>query len=279
MPYANELDAALTAARSAGRALRDLYQQFQAIPDAPASISTDADRQSQEIILTYLRERFPNDALCAEEATATLAAAARTGDRLWIVDPIDGTRGFARKNGEFSVMIGFVDHGETAVGVVLEPALQRLTYAVRGGGCWRADGERNLAEGATLDSIPCRVREQATLAQATLTQSRPRNAGAPTPTALAIQPARVVETYSAGIKLAQVARGEVDLYVNSYEAFHDWDICAGHILVTEAGGRVTGIADETLRYGLPGAWQRHGLLASNGRLHAAAVAALRSMTR
>ena len=89
-----------------------------------------------------------------------------------------------------------------------------------------------------------------------------------------LQPAKVIETYSAGVKLALVARGEADVYANTYEAFHDWDICAGHILVTEAGGRVTGTAGQELRYGLPGAWQRHGLLATNGHLHDAALAVI-----
>jgi 3'(2'), 5'-bisphosphate nucleotidase len=82
-----------------------------------------------------------------------------------------------------------------------------------------------------------------------------------------LQPAKVMETYSAGIKLALVARGEADVYVNSYEAFHDWDVCAGHILVEEAGGRVTGLAGQELQYGLPGAAQAKGLLATNGKLH------------
>src|SRR5438093_3668810 len=134
MPYEHELAAALEAARQAGEALRDAYERFKVIPDAPASISTDADRQSQEIILAHLRKQFPGDAFCAEEETATLAAAAHTGPRQWVVDPIDGTRGFARKNGEFSVMVGFVEGGRIGVGVVLEPASRRLTYAVRGGG-------------------------------------------------------------------------------------------------------------------------------------------------
>ena len=79
--------------------------------------------------------------------------------------------------------------------------------------------------------------------------------------------------------MARVARAEADLYVNNYEAFHDWDICAGNILVEEAGGTVTGLAGQELRYGLPGAWQRDGLLASNGRLHSAAVKALREFEK
>src|SRR5438309_2023338 len=102
--YDLELATALQAARQATLHLMQEYERFQAIPDAPAEITTDADRQSQEIILQTIRAAFPQDALCAEETTATLQqdragarATAHTGKRLWIVDPIDGTRGFARK--------------------------------------------------------------------------------------------------------------------------------------------------------------------------------------
>jgi 3'-phosphoadenosine 5'-phosphosulfate (PAPS) 3'-phosphatase len=90
-----------------------------------------------------------------------------------------------------------------------------------------------------------------------------------------LRTARVVETYSAGVKLARVARGEADLYVNTYPSFHDWDICAGHILVEEAGGKVTGLAGEEIQYGLPGAGQSRGLLATNGVLHEAALERLK----
>ena len=68
-----------------------------------------------------------------------------------------------------------------------------------------------------------------------------------------------------------VARGEVELYVNNYTAMHDWDVCAGDILVTEAGGKVTGLLGQQLHYGSEGAWQRFGLLATNSLLHEAAV--------
>jgi 3'(2'), 5'-bisphosphate nucleotidase len=270
MRYQPELDAALEAAREAGRIILDLYADFEAIPDASASISTEADGRSQEAILGRLVCRFPADACCAEEKTPTLAAFATAGPRLWIVDPIDGTRGFAKKNGEFSVMIALVEEGRVALGVVLEPVRQRLTYAVRGGGCWVQ------AEGG--GPAPCRVSATEALAAATLTQSRSRHPGVPSRAARALGPARVVETYSAGIKLALVARGEADLYVNVYPSFHDWDICAGHILVEEAGGTVTGLGGEAIRYGTPGAWQRQGLLATNGLLHAAALVGMGKST-
>src|SRR5207302_1908452 len=125
-------------------ALLEAYARFEVIPNAPASISTDADRQSQEIILSHLHQVFPADALCAEEATFTLTQTAQVGSRLWIVDPIDGTRGFARKIGEFSVLIAFVQDGEIAVGVVQEPAKVRRPWAARSERCWRREGSRAL---------------------------------------------------------------------------------------------------------------------------------------
>jgi 3'(2'), 5'-bisphosphate nucleotidase len=265
--HERELEVALQAAALAGRHLVGEYARFQAIANAPAEITTDADRQSQEIILRCIQASFPHDALCAEEQTAGLAGKPATGGRLWIVDPIDGTRGFARKNGEFSVMVAFVSEGRLAVGVVQQPAAGRITYAAAGGGCWRRD--------AGAEPVACRVSAVKTMAEATLVQSHSRDPHKRSAEVQALAPARVIETYSAGIKLALVARGEADLYLNTYDAFHDWDIAAGHILVSEAGGKVSGLKGQELHYGLPGAWQRHGLLASNGLVHEEAVSRLK----
>jgi 3'(2'), 5'-bisphosphate nucleotidase len=271
MHYKKELDVALEAAGLAGKTILEHYEHFQVIPNAPANISTDTDRASQEIILQHLHKIFPNDGLRAEEATATLQQAPDSGHRVWIIDPIDGTRGFARKNGEFSVMVALVENGEAVVGVVLEPAKRLLTYAARGAGCWRRDDMSGKA-------TPCRVTATDELSKSRVTQSHSRNRNKPSAQIQALQPARVIETYSAGIKLAQVARGEADIYLNTYDACHDWDICAGQVLVEEAGGRVTNLAGLDPRYGLPGAVQPGGLLASNGRLHEAALAAIRRIS-
>jgi 3'(2'), 5'-bisphosphate nucleotidase len=269
MPYERELESALASAGRAGQRILELYEPFVAIPDARADITTEADRDSQELILQTLRRDFSADAFCAEEQTPTLAACARSGERVWVIDPIDGTRGFAQKNGEFSIMIALVDRGEIALGLVLEPATGRLTYAVRGRGCFRRDGGEEAA-------IACRVSGQSELAKAILVESHSRSSGW-SRQAAALQPAHVDQTHSAGVKLARVARGEADLYVNHYPNFHDWDICAGHILVVEAGGRVTGLKGQPIRYGSPAAAQHMGLLASNGKVHDASLERLRDV--
>ena len=266
MHYEKELAVALEAAGKAAAYLRQAYDEFVAIPNAPASITTEADRMSQELILGHLIATFPDDAFSGEEGTAALADVKRYGPRLWVVDPIDGTRGFVPKNGEFSIMIGLVVNDRVVVGVVQEPAFDRVTYARFAHGCWVRTG--------TGMPVACHVTKTERLTDAILVQSHAKKGETPWPVT-AIKPRKVVETYSAGVKMAMVARGEVDLYVNTYANFSDWDICAGDVLVTEAGGTATEIAGTPLRYGTAGYSQSGGLLATNGRIHEAAVAGLR----
>jgi len=268
MPFEKELSCALDAARKAGELILRDYEAFVPIPNAPVNISTETDRNSQELILQHLHNVFPDDALCAEENTPALASATRQGRRIWIVDPIDGTRGFAMKNGEFSVMIGLVEGEEVVVGVVLEPVAGRMTYATKGGGCWLQTG--------TAAPVRCHVSACAKLEEAALVQSHSKKKDEASIAVCAVKPARVIELYSAGVKMALIARGGGELYVNIYSRFHDWDICAGDILVTEAGGRVTTLQGEEVRYNGPNHAQLGGLLATNSVIHDVAVERMKS---
>jgi len=255
MTLTRELQEALAAADAAGKFVLAEYETFTPIPDAPANISTAVDRGSQEMIFQHLRAAFPDDGVFGEEVDGAAGPADAT--RVWVVDPIDGTRGFAMKSGDFSIMIGLTIAGEVVLGVVLEPTIARLTYATRGGGCWSS----------IAGAVPTRqsVSTQSELSAMTLVISR-QKPGKPSRIASAMQPAKLIETYSAGIKLALVARGEADVYVNSYSNVYDWDVCAGQILVEEAGGKVTELDGKAIRYGQPSAI-RNGTVATNGRLH------------
>jgi len=261
----SELQAALDAATIAGDYIRDEYEKFTPIPNAPANISTAIDRGSQDLILQNLAKNFPNDGLCAEEGAASKPS---DNGRLWVVDPIDGTRGFAKKNGEFSVMIGLTLNGEVVAGVVLEPVTMTYTYAAKGSGCWTKIGNGEPRK--------CSVRNETEIAKGILVQSHSRP-GKESPPVAVLKPATVLEMYSAGVKMAVVARGEADVYVNTYGAFSDWDICAGHVLVTEAGGVVSGLRGEPITYGGPGFKQKVGLLASSAAIHQPVVEGLAAM--
>ncbi len=269
MSFACELAAARRAAELASELIRREYRTFEKIDNPDISISTHVDRASQEVILQLLHTEFPEDALCAEEATPLLEQVPSTGRRVWVVDPIDGTRGFVKKIGQFSVMIALVVDGQPVVGVVAEPAKERLTYASMGEGCWVIHGQ----------AAPQRCQVSMTQPEDGLTLIRSHSKDAARPDAIhrALQPQKLLTTYSGGVKLAMVARGEGDVYVNDYSHFADWDIAAGHILVTEAGGKVTTLRGGPVQYLRPGHRQTEGLLASNGRVHDAVVAKLGSV--
>ncbi len=265
--YARELDATLEIIRRAGEEILWRYESFERIEDAPADISTEADMASQELILDRLHREFPGDGLCAEETSDRFATEASGDGRFWVVDPIDGSRGFARKNGEFSVMIALVDGGRAVVGAVHEPAIDRVTYAVHGGGC-------RVRHPFDSDPRACAV----TGTEGTprdLTMSRSRGEEGAEALRVAFGAERTVQTYSAGIKLAQVARGEADLYLGDYLTLHDWDVAAGHVLVEEAGGRVTNVEGEGIVYDGSGKSLRgKGIVATNGGVHEAALKTL-----
>lgn len=253
LAWRKELLLALTTAAEAAQEARRLYAEFEAIPNAAANISTAADKALQDLILARLASEFPDDAYLAEESTAQLRHLKRSGPRRWVIDPIDGTRGFARKNGEFSVMIGLVQDGRCVVGVVAEPVAEQITFAARDGGCWlQHGGSFSRCQAGTASRI-----EEATVIVSREEASRrdPRWVNA----------AGYRHSYSSGLKLALVARGEADLYWRKH-AFHSWDLCAGHILVEEAGGKVTDANGRPIDYdNLPGD-EVAGILASNGKL-------------
>jgi len=265
--YARELEVTLEAVLRAGEEILRRYASFERIEDAPADISTAADRASQELILERLHRAFPADGMCAEEASARFTTEASGENRFWVVDPIDGTRGFARKNGEFSVMVALVEDREAVVGAVHEPAIDRLTWAVAGEGC-------RVARAGGADPRPCAVSATAGSPRL-LAMSRSQGDEGERRLLEALGAERAIRTYSAGIKLAQVARGEADLYLGDYLTLRDWDVAAGHVLVTEAGGRVTDVDGGPIRYdGSGGSLRGRGLVASNGRVHEAAIEAV-----
>lgn len=268
--YDRELEVMLATIRAAGAEVMRRYQSFEKIEDAPADISTEADKASQELILQQLHAAFPEDGLCGEESTPTLEAGVAKAPRLWVVDPIDGTRGFARKNDEFSLMIGLVVKGSPVLGAVYEPAIDRVTYAAQGLGCF-------CCQPFDAEPVKCEVTATATLAESTLSMSRSQGKEGEARMLAAFGAKGAVQTYSAGIKLAQVARGETDIYVGDYLTLHDWDICAGHVLVEVAGGTVTNLQGQPIKYtGNGQAVNGKGMLATNGALHHATVGVLAS---
>ncbi|HQK93150.1 MAG TPA: inositol monophosphatase family protein [Armatimonadota bacterium] len=267
MDWMDELATARRVALLAGEAILRQYARFTPVPDAPATITTDADRQAQDLILELIAEEFPDDAFLAEEPTEALGQLRREGRRLWVIDPIDGTRGFARKTDDFCTMVALAVDGVPVVGVVHEPVPGRTTWAVRGGGC--------LCK-MVSEEAPRRVRVSSTAvaAQATVVVSRGRQGRPPSPQEQ-YGVRNALFSFSCGTKMAMVARGEADFYLSSAHAYSDWDLCAGHLLVEEAGGTVSDGQGGALIYGGASVTKDAGIIATNGRLHTAALQMLR----
>ncbi len=220
MAYERELEIALAAAREAGAILQRHYdegtEQWEKGRDDPV---TRADLESDRAIAARLRDAFPDDGLLSEESVQDPARGRKR--RVWIVDPMDGTKEFTQRIREFAVSIALVDQGEPVAGVILNPAARIAVWARRGGGTWR-DGER-------VGVSACRR-----LADARVIASRSEiSQGRFSPYEGWFKELRPVG--SIAWKLACIAAGEADLNV-SVAPKNEWDVCAGDLLVREAGG-------------------------------------------
>ncbi len=178
--------------------------------------------------------------VAAEEAVAAGRLPA-LGRRFWLVDPLDGTKEFIGRNGEFTVNIALVEDGEPVLGTVFAPAIERLFLGASGVGAFvEEDGHRR--------PIRCRA-----VAPAGLTVVASRSHGDAAALDAFLGGRRVAALTNAGssLKLCLVAAGEADLYPRLGRTM-EWDIAAGHAVLAAAGGRVLTLAGEPLRYGKPG---------------------------
>jgi len=137
MTFERELEAARAVAKRAGELAMEYFRGGVEAEDKPDdSPVTVADRESEKLIVASLAAAFPEDGFLGEEGTQREG----TSGRRWIIDPIDGTRDFVRRNRLWCNLIGLEDEGEVVVGVTTFPALGNQYWAVRGGGAWRGEG-------------------------------------------------------------------------------------------------------------------------------------------
>jgi 3'(2'), 5'-bisphosphate nucleotidase len=194
---------------------------------------TDADRRANSAIVDALRAAFPADGICAEEGTNEEAlAAAKKGGRCWFVDPLDGTREFVARNGEFCVMVGFAIDGEAKLGVVRAPAWNRTLWGIIGEGAREhgVDGVERPLRVADPPSNPSHARM-------VVSRSHLHPDVSAVAEALAIGDIRPCG--SVGLKVALVSTGEADLYVHAGAGPKLWDGCAPEAIARAAGALVT----------------------------------------
>ena len=273
--YERELRVALELARRAGEAALQFYggplrvehkEEF----DEPV---TQADRAVNELIVRSLHGAFPDDGILAEESVDTDRRLGR--ERVWMVDPLDGTKGFIAGTGDFAVQIGLAVAGRSALGVLYAPATDVLYWAARGHGAWvlRPTSEA----GKSMKAERLRVTDERELSRMRLAESRSHRGPRMDALVRALGVRAEVKSHSVGIKVGLLVERQADLYIHLSPKTKQWDTCAPEAVLTEAGGRMTDLWGEPLLYNSPDVLNRNGLLASNGAAHDAVVARIRPM--
>jgi len=226
---------------------------------------TRADREANALLCDRLDAALPGIPLVAEESDPRTYEGFERSDAAWFIDPLDGTREFVARNGEFAVMIGLAQAGRATAGVIVAPAWGRAFVGVVGHGAWEV-----ATNGARL---PIKVSSRSSLRGASVLVSRSRPSDRVAPLVRATGSAAVIHG-SSGLKAVLVATGDHDVYVQPGPAGMRWDACAGDALVEAAGGTFTEIGGSRIDYAADEIVNARGLLATNAQLHANVVATL-----
>ena len=235
------LERVATIARDAGRVVMAVYAtDFDAVAKGDASPVTVADERAEAMIVAALQALAPAIPIVAEEAVAA-GHVPVVGERFWLVDPLDGTKEFIKRNGEFTVNIALIENGRPVLGVVCAPALGRM-YA------GAADSGAYLLDGAGRRPLRCREVPPEGL---TVVASASHGDPGLLDDYLCGRPVAALRAIGSSLKLCLVAAGEADLYPR-FGRTMEWDIAAGHAVLAAAGGAVTDLAGAPLGYGKPG---------------------------
>jgi len=247
-------------AREAAVLIRQVYRtKFSVDFKAPRDPVTEADRQANELICERLAARFPNVPIVAEESEPASFAGYRDAERIFFVDPLDGTREFVARNGEFVVMIGYVEGERATAGVIHAPESGISWVGEVGSGAYQTDDS-----GARL---PISVSATKALGKARVVGSRSHRNPALEQALAALGARELVALGSAGLKAAEVAHGAADAYVAPHHAGMRWDACASDALITAAGGKLTNAWGARFDYRSEALGNDRGIVASNGEFH------------
>ena len=236
------LDIALRAAIAGGEEVMRIYADpFEVTHKDDKTPVTEADLASERIIVAMLTEAFPDIPVVSEE-TVPEAGFASPAPRFWLVDPLDGTREFVAKNGEFAVLIGLVEDGRPVLGVVHGPAVG-LTYVAHGPGT-----AMRRQDGGPFE--PIRARAPASDGVVVVHSRTHENSRR---LAEYFEGRPVLERNKCGsaLKFGVLAAGEADFYPR-FGTTMEWDTAAGQAVLEAAGGHVLSLDGAPLRYGKPG---------------------------
>ena len=232
------LDQVVLIARRAGAEVMSIYEQdFEVVFKADDSPVTLADQHAEVVITTGLKSLSWDIPIVAEEAMSN-GDVPQIGDLFWLVDPLDGTKEFIRKTGEFTVNIALIKNGMPILGVVFAPALDRLYFGALELGAWSLIGGEKK-------QICCRSHPEDGL---TVVGSRSHGDPVEMNEYLKAFNVKAMTSIGSSLKLCLVATGEADLYPR-FGRTMEWDIAAGDAILRAAGGAVFQEQGEIMKYG------------------------------
>ncbi len=260
MTYQQRKEVAVRAAYAAGQVLREclLHPLDISSKGSANDLVTNADRAAESAIMEVIRAVYPDDVILSEETPGVELTGAG-----WVIDPLDGTTNYSRGYPLFGPSIAWMEaENRAGVGVVYNPLLDELYWAVRGEGAWCNDRRLQVASTSTLErafvtsGTPYVVRQNPALVL------DPWNR-------MITQVLALREDGSAALDLCHVAAGRTDAHFEVN--LKPWDVAAGTLIVAEAGGKTT-----TYR-GEPFTLYRSSYISSNGAIHDALVAQLKEL--
>lgn len=225
-------------AKLAGKAILEIYQQdFTVMEKADKSPLTEADMASHNIIVEALGKLTPDIPVLSEESANIPYEVRSSWAAYWLIDPLDGTREFIKRNGEFTVNIALVENGRATLGVVHVPVTNTSYYGNIGGGAFKASGNNppQAIQVTAERQTPLRVAGSRSHAGDSLQQFLDK-AGE-----------HEIVSMGSSLKLCLVAEGRADIYPRLGPT-SEWDTAAAQAVVEAAGGKVTDLAINDLRY-------------------------------
>lgn len=258
LPFANplqELGLVLPAIEKAGEAILEVYHQdFEVKMKGEDDPLTEADLKSNKILKEALLKT--GYYVFSEEDVDNLERLNHS--KVWIIDPLDGTKEFVNRNGEFVVMMGLVEKGVPILGIVYQPTTGSLYLAQKRQGAYEqtAEGWKKLKVSDISQLFPAR---------AIVSRSHLSDKDREFLNFLGVS--SFFQKGSAGIKAGEICKGVAEFYFNSSNKLKQWDTCAAACMLVEAGGKVTDLKGRELKYNIEKANHEDGVLISNGKVH------------
>ena len=212
---------------------------------------TDADITSEKFIINEIRKKFPQDAVLSEESENITN---KESKYTWVIDPIDGTRGFVKRTGHFSIHIGLLKDNKPVLGVVHSPALKKLYFAEKGKGAFLNNKQIFVSQRNKMWQLQAALHSRE---NDKLTMKLYRKV-----------PYQSEESIGGmGNKICSIAEGNKDLLISRKNKVREWDLCAPHVILLEAGGVMTLANGDPIVYNKKNPAYEQTVVISNGTCH------------